>query len=67
VLATTLLKKITDALDIFAPEKTIKIKAENIIRQPWMTPGLLAYQELKTNCIVNAFVRVNNIKAIWIL
>ncbi len=40
MLATTLLKKITNALDTFAPEKTIKIKAENIIRQPWMTPGL---------------------------
>jgi hypothetical protein len=41
------IEKITDALDTFAPEKTIKIKPENIIRQPWMTPGLLALSRTK--------------------
>jgi len=38
---------ITKALDQFAPEKTLKIKPQNIIRQPWMTPELLELSRTK--------------------
>ena len=43
------------ALDTFSPEKVIKINTKNIIRQPWMTPGLLKSYKTKNkmyrNCI----------------
>ena len=33
--------KITEAIELFAPIKTVKIPAKHIIRQPWMTSGIL--------------------------
>jgi hypothetical protein len=33
--------KIHDAIDFFAPMKSITIPAKKVITQPWMTPGLL--------------------------
>ena len=35
------IRKITEAIDIYAPEKSLKIKQKDIIRQPWMTPALI--------------------------
>jgi hypothetical protein len=60
------MEKITDAFDTFAPEKTIKIKPENIICQPWMTPGLLALSRTKDK-MYRKCIGVNNVQAIWIL
>ena len=36
-----LTEKIKDTLDLYAPLKTIKIPHKNIIRDPWMTKGLI--------------------------
>ena len=36
-----LTEKIKDTLDLYAPLKTIKIPHTNIIRDPWMTKGLI--------------------------
>ena len=33
--------KITEAIELFAPIKTVKIPAKHIIKQPWMTSGIL--------------------------
>ena len=35
------IRKITEVIDIYAPEKSMKIKQKDIIRQPWMTPALI--------------------------
>jgi hypothetical protein len=35
------IKIVNDALDQFAPEKTITIPYKNILREPWMTPAML--------------------------
>ena len=36
-----LVEKITETLDIHAPEKLVTISPKYIIREPWMTSGLL--------------------------
>ena len=41
------IQKLSEALDVFAPEKSIKITPKNIIRQPWMTPALLKSSNTK--------------------
>ena len=41
------IQKITEYLDVFAPEKTIKIKPKDVIRQPWMTPAILKSSNTK--------------------
>ena len=33
--------KVQEILDQEAPIKTIRIKPNNILKEPWMTPGLL--------------------------
>ena len=35
------MSSITDAINLFAPEKTITITPKNILRNPWMTPDLV--------------------------
>ena len=35
------IRKITEVIDIYAPEKSMAIKQKDIIRQPWMTPALI--------------------------
>ena len=42
-----IIQKRTEYLDVFAPEKTIKIKPQDVIRQPWMTPAILKSSNTK--------------------
>ena len=42
-----LTKKIHEALDLFAPEKTLTLSSKNILRQDWMTLGFLKSTKTK--------------------
>ena len=50
---TFLVTTIRNYLDIFVPEKIIRIPYKNILRQPWMTPALLTSSKNKDNYTKN--------------
>lgn len=64
--------KITDTLNLCAPEKTIKLSYKKKLRQPWMTTGLLKSSKTKDKlfknflrkpkdtCILNKYTHYRN-------
>ena len=64
---TLMVSKIQNALNIHAPEKTIKIPYKKIIRQPWMTPGLLKSSRTKRIMYKKVLVTQKKVRRIKIL